>query len=68
MNYFRAFGFKKNSDIAQQKIHDILQKKLNELEIETLFKPLSESENLKQYINQVIKETKKSDSKSDDIK
>ena len=65
---FQALGFKKTSDIAQQKIHDILQKKLNELEIETLFKPLSESEDLKQYINQVIKETKKSDSKSDDIK
>ena len=65
---FQALGFKKTSDIAQQKIHDILQKKLNELEIETMFKPLSESEDLKQYINQVIKETKKSDSKSDDIK
>lgn len=56
---FQALGFKKTSDIAEQKIHEILNKELNNLEIPTLFKPLSESEDIKQYINQVLKETKK---------
>ncbi len=62
---FQALGYKKTSDIALQKIHQILQKEIN-LEIETMFKPLSESEDIKQYINQVIKETKQSDTKLDD--
>ena len=33
-----------------------------------MFKPLSESEDIKLYINEVIKETKKSNTKLDDIK
>jgi hypothetical protein len=33
-----------------------------------MFKLLSESEDIKQYINQVLKETKKSNTKLDDIK
>jgi hypothetical protein len=65
---FRALGFKKTSDITEQKIHEVLKKELENIEIETMFKPLSESEDIKQYINQVIKETKKSDTKLDDIK
>ena len=56
---FQALGFKKTSDIAEQKIHDILKKELYNLVIPTLFKPLSESEDIKQYINQVLKERNK---------
>ena len=56
---FQALGFKKTSDIAEQKIHEILKKELDNLVIPTLFKPLSESEDIKQYINQVLKERNK---------
>ena len=65
---FRVLSFQKTSDIAEQKIHEILNKELKSLEIETMFKPLSESEDIKQYINQVLKETKKSNRKLDNIK
>jgi hypothetical protein len=65
---FQALGFKKTSDIAEQKIHEILHKELNDLEIETMFKPSSEPEDFKLYINQVIKEIKQSNIKSDNIK
>ncbi len=41
----------------------LLNKELKSLEIETMFKPLSESEDIKQYINQVLKETKKTNRK-----
>jgi hypothetical protein len=62
----RALGFKKTSDIAEQKIHEIIDKEFNPVEIETIFKPLSESEDIKQYINKVLRETKKSNKKLDD--
>ena len=39
----------------------------NKLEIEPMFKPLSESEDIKQYISKVLKETKKSNKKLYDI-
>ncbi|HEX5187207.1 MAG TPA: hypothetical protein VFV86_09985 [Nitrososphaeraceae archaeon] len=39
---FQALGFKKTSDIAEQKIHEILKKELENLVIPTLFKSLSE--------------------------
>ena len=60
---FRALGFQKTSNITEQKIHEILHKELDKLEVETMFKPLSESEDIKQYINQVLKETKKTNRK-----
>lgn len=56
---FRALGFKKTSDIAEQKIHEIVDNEFNKIEIETMFKPLSELEDIKHYINKVLKETKK---------
>ena len=47
---FRALGLKK-SNIAEQKIREILNKEINKLEIKTMFKPLSESDDINRYIN-----------------
>ena len=44
--FLQALGFKKTSEIAEQKIQEILHKELDKLEIETMFKPLSESEDI----------------------
>ena len=65
---FRALGLKKTSDIAEQKIREILNKEINKLEIKAMFKPLYESEDINRYINEVIKETKKTNTKLDDTK
>ena len=48
---FRALGLKKTYDIAEQKIRKILNKEINKLEIKTMIKPLSESDDINRYIN-----------------
>lgn len=61
---FQALGYTKASDIIEQKIH----KQLDNLKDKTFFKPISELEDTKQYIQKVIIEMKQSDTKTDNSK
>jgi hypothetical protein len=56
---FQALGYTKASDIIEQKI----RKQLDNLKDKTFFKPISELEDTKQYIEKVIVEMKQSDTK-----
>ena len=56
---FQALGYTKTSDIIEQKI----RKQRDNLKDKTFFKPLSELEDTKQYIEKVIVEMKQSDTK-----
>jgi hypothetical protein len=61
---FQALGYTKASDIIEQKI----RKQLDNLKDKTFFKPISELEDTKQYIEKVIIEMKQSDTKTDNSK
>ena len=61
---FQALGSAKASDIVEQKI----RKQLNNLENKTMFKPISELEDPKEYIKKVITEMKGSSKKMDNSK
>ena len=61
---FQALGYTKSSDIVEQKI----RKQLDNLKDKTFFKPISELEDTKQYIEKVIIEMKQSDTKIDNSK
>ncbi|MGH9982192.1 MAG: hypothetical protein ACRD6U_11650 [Nitrososphaeraceae archaeon] len=56
---FQALGYTKASDIVELKIH----KQLDNLKDKTFFKPLSELEDTKEYIEKVIVEMKQSNTK-----
>lgn len=61
---FQALGYTKAADIVEQKIH----KQLDNLKDKTFFKPISELEDTKQYIEKVIVEMKQSDTKMSNSK
>ena len=54
---FQALGYTKAAYILEQKIH----KQLNNLKDKTFFKPITELEDTKQYIEKVIVEMKQFD-------
>ena len=59
---FQALGFSKSSNIVEKKIREILHKeKLDNLEIEPLYKPISESADVQEYVRKVRDEMKQSD-------
>ena len=61
---FQALGYTKASNIIEKKI----RKQLDNLKDKTFFKPISELEDTKQYIEKVIIEIKQSDTKMDSSK
>lgn len=61
---FQALGYTKASDLIEQKI----RKQLDNLKDKTFFKPISELEDTKQYIEKVIIEMKQSDTNTDNSK
>ena len=61
---FQALGYTKASNIIEKKI----RKQLDNLKDKTFFKPISELEDTKQYIQKVIIEMKQSDTKTDNSK
>jgi hypothetical protein len=61
---FQALGYTKAADIVELKI----QKQLDNLKDKTFFKPISELEDTKQYIEKVIVEMKQSDPKTGNSK
>lgn len=57
---FQALGSTRNSYMVERKIQEIVRQQLNNLEIDTIFKPVFEIEDSKRYIRKVIAEMKKS--------
>ena len=62
---FQALGSAKSTEMIEQKMNDMIRKQLNNLEIETMFKPILEIEDTKIYLSKVITEMKKSNSEFD---
>jgi len=65
---FKAFASAKASSEAEQKIKKIIEQIRNNMETEPLFSPKSESEDIKQYVGEVIAELKKAGNMPDSKK
>ncbi len=54
--------------MVERKMNEMIRQQLKNLEMEMLFKPVSEVEDIKRYIRKVIIEMKQSDTKLDNAK
>jgi hypothetical protein len=64
----RALGSAKASSEAERKIHQLIKQIHNNTEAEALFSPKLESQDIKQYVGEVIAELKNIHGKSSDTK
>ena len=60
---FQALGSSKATDMVERKMNEMIRQQLETLEMELLFKPVSEVEDIKQYVRKVRIEMKQSDTK-----
>jgi hypothetical protein len=60
---FQALGSSKATDMVERKMNEMIRQQLENLEMEMLFKPVSEVEDIKQYIRKVRIEMKQSATK-----
>jgi len=60
---FQALGSSKATDMVERKMNEMIRQQLENLELELLFKPVSEVEDIKQYVRKVRIEMKQSDTK-----
>ncbi len=65
---FQALGSSNATDMVERKMNEMIRQQLKNLEMEMLFKPVSEVEDIKRYIRKVIIEMKQSDTKLDNAK
>jgi hypothetical protein len=62
---FYSLGTAEVSSIIEKKVNDITNKISDNLDIETLFQPAPGSDDIKQYVRQVVQEMKETHRKSD---
>jgi hypothetical protein len=60
---FQALGSSKATDMVERKMNEMIRQQLENLEMELLFKPVSEVEDITQYVRKVRIEMKQSDTK-----
>lgn len=65
---FQALGSSKATDMVERKMNDMIRQQLENLEMEILFKPVSEVEDIKRYVRKVRIEMKQSATKMDGSK
>jgi hypothetical protein len=65
---FQALGSSKATDMVERKMNEMIRQQLENLEMEMLFKPVSEVEDIKQYVRKVRIEMKQSATKMDSSK
>jgi len=65
---FQASGSSKTTDMVERKMSEMIRNQLEKLEMEMLFKPISEVEDIKRYVKKVRIEMKQSATKLDSSK
>jgi len=65
---FQALGSSKTTDMVERKMSEMIRNQLENLEMEMLFKPISEVEDIKRYVRKVRIEMKQSATKLDSSK
>ena len=65
---FQALGSSKATDMVERKMNEMIRQQLDNLEMEMLFKPVSEVEDIKRYVRKVRIEMKQSATKMDSSK
>ncbi len=65
---FQALGSSKATDMVERKMNDMIRQQLENLEMEILFKPVSEVEDIKRYVRKVRIEMKQSATTMDSSK
>jgi hypothetical protein len=65
LELFQSLGSTEAYSIIERRIHNVSKQVSNHLETETIFKPAPESEDIKQYVKQVLDEMKEAHGKSD---